>query len=275
MKRFNIRTLERLSGVRPGTIRIWELRYGLLRPGRNAGGQRLYTIDEARLLMEVALLCREGGRISALAQLTESERQQRLDRLTDREAVLEAARTRLISALYRFEHGWFEQVLHDMTRRFDATVASALLLKVLELTGIGATRTPDAAEQWALARVRQWLYAQLEATPLPGHGERILLFLPPGGGAEELLLALTVRWRTEGLQAVWLGSGVGLNTIGEYLHSQKTSVLCTVHPVKGLAELAMATGTLLCTLTGSARQTATLSAFERLAHSPFAMEKAR
>ena len=38
----NIAAISRRTGIAPDTLRKWELRYGVLRPVRTAGGQRRY-----------------------------------------------------------------------------------------------------------------------------------------------------------------------------------------------------------------------------------------
>lgn len=59
------------SGVPPSTLRAWERRYGILRPRRTAGGQRVYgPSDLARLRLLVAHQ-RAGLSISAAAKLVE------------------------------------------------------------------------------------------------------------------------------------------------------------------------------------------------------------
>src|SRR5690242_14848728 len=49
--------LSRRTGVTPELLRVWENRYGLLRPSRSAGGFRLYSAaDEARIHLMTRLI---------------------------------------------------------------------------------------------------------------------------------------------------------------------------------------------------------------------------
>lgn len=48
MKSFTINDLERFSGVKAHTLRVWERRYSLLQPHRTAGNFRFYTLDELK-----------------------------------------------------------------------------------------------------------------------------------------------------------------------------------------------------------------------------------
>ena len=40
---YSIGAVERMLGIPAATVRNWEDRYGLVRPGRSGGGHRLYT----------------------------------------------------------------------------------------------------------------------------------------------------------------------------------------------------------------------------------------
>ncbi|MBX3470311.1 MAG: MerR family transcriptional regulator [Planctomycetes bacterium] len=62
-------TLARLTGLSPILLRAWERRYDLLRPERTAGGHRLYTDDDLRLLRRVQELLGQGRSIGEVAAL--------------------------------------------------------------------------------------------------------------------------------------------------------------------------------------------------------------
>lgn len=65
---FPISAVSRLSGVPAETIRIWERRYGFLRPARSEGGHRLYDEDGVRVLRAVRILQEHGSRVGSLKQ---------------------------------------------------------------------------------------------------------------------------------------------------------------------------------------------------------------
>ena len=52
----------RLTGLRPGTLRNWEERYGLLDPARTPGGTRLYSQEDVRRVREIQALLRRNGK---------------------------------------------------------------------------------------------------------------------------------------------------------------------------------------------------------------------
>jgi DICT domain-containing protein len=55
-------------GVRPGTLRMWESRYGFPRPARSSGGHRRYTEREAELVRHVVALRARGMSVAAAVE---------------------------------------------------------------------------------------------------------------------------------------------------------------------------------------------------------------
>jgi DNA-binding transcriptional MerR regulator len=62
-------TLAELTGLSPILLRAWERRHDLLCPERTAGGHRLYTEDDLRVLRRVQELLAEGRSIGEVAAL--------------------------------------------------------------------------------------------------------------------------------------------------------------------------------------------------------------
>jgi DNA-binding transcriptional MerR regulator len=58
-----------LFRIKAHTIRIWEQRYNLFNPGRTDGNIRYYSLNEVRLLIDIALLLQYGHKISRLAKM--------------------------------------------------------------------------------------------------------------------------------------------------------------------------------------------------------------
>lgn len=70
---YSIRDLESLSGIKAHTIRIWEQRYGILNASRTETNIRYYSELELKYLMSLALLNRNGYKISKLAKMTHEQ----------------------------------------------------------------------------------------------------------------------------------------------------------------------------------------------------------
>jgi len=67
--KFLIGAVARQSGVKPALIRMWEKRYGVVEPVRSAGGQRLYSREDAEKLKWLYLATQVGHSIGQIAHL--------------------------------------------------------------------------------------------------------------------------------------------------------------------------------------------------------------
>jgi DNA-binding transcriptional MerR regulator len=70
--RHPMRLVTRRTGLTAARLRIWERRYGVVRPGRTGGGQRLYSDDA---IARLALLARATDAGHALPQIARLSRE--------------------------------------------------------------------------------------------------------------------------------------------------------------------------------------------------------
>ena len=80
---YSIRELEKLSGIKAHTIRIWEKRYNLVFPHRTQTNIRYYTDYDLKKILNVAVLNRHGIKISNIARLDESELKEEIIRVSN------------------------------------------------------------------------------------------------------------------------------------------------------------------------------------------------
>jgi len=64
---YSIGTVARLTGIKPGTLRIWDRRYGLGASQKSDSGRRLYSQTDLEHLQIIARLVRQGFRIGDIA----------------------------------------------------------------------------------------------------------------------------------------------------------------------------------------------------------------
>ena len=70
---FNLKSVLRLTGLNPDTIRAWEKRYEAVKPQRTDTGRRMYTQQEVNRLKLLAELTTSGHSISSVANLTDDK----------------------------------------------------------------------------------------------------------------------------------------------------------------------------------------------------------
>jgi DNA-binding transcriptional MerR regulator len=70
---YAIKDLERLSGVKAHTLRVWEQRYGILKPKRSDTNIRYYSSEDLKRILNISLLNSNGFKISKIATLPDDE----------------------------------------------------------------------------------------------------------------------------------------------------------------------------------------------------------
>ena len=73
MSIYSIADLEKLSGIKAHTLRIWEKRYNIVEPNRTDTNIRFYNDYQLRKILNVSFLINQGFKISKIAKLDESK----------------------------------------------------------------------------------------------------------------------------------------------------------------------------------------------------------
>ncbi len=75
---YRIGVVSRLTGIPPVTIRMWERRYNVVEPDRSHGRNRLYSREDIVRLTLIKRLVDAGNAISTVANLSQTQLQERL-----------------------------------------------------------------------------------------------------------------------------------------------------------------------------------------------------
>ncbi|MBK7937447.1 MAG: MerR family transcriptional regulator [Lewinellaceae bacterium] len=116
---YSIRDLEKLTGIKAHTIRIWEQRYGLVVPARTDTNIRYYTDENLRLLFNVALLNRNGYKISKLAKMTPEEIAERVADISENSGSQNTQIDALTLAMIDLDEATFDRIFPLMPGNTD------------------------------------------------------------------------------------------------------------------------------------------------------------
>ncbi len=215
---YSIRDLERLTGIKAHTIRIWEQRYRLIVPHRTDTNIRYYTDEELRLLFNIALLNRNGYKISKLAGMQQdkinslvseisennSSHNSQIDALTLAMIDMDEASFERIFSTYVWENG-FEQTMLELVYPFLDK------LNVLWLTN----SVSPAHEKFITNLIRRKLMAAIDKEPVGNQQETntFVLYTPEGESQELILLFIQYLLRTRHQRVVYLGVNTTLSEL--------------------------------------------------------------
>jgi MerR family transcriptional regulator, light-induced transcriptional regulator len=205
--------LSRATGVRPELLRVWERRYGLLRPARTPGGFREYSADDRRRVERMTELLAAGYPAAAAARLAEAAHAAG--------PVPAGVPERMVAELRRAARAYDEvaanAVLDEALGRFTVeTVIEGLVMPFLRDLGTGweAGEVSIGQEHFATALVRGRLLGLARSWGM-GSGPRAILACPPGEQHDLGLIAFGLALREHGWRITLLGANTPLTTLAE------------------------------------------------------------
>ncbi len=213
IQRFHIRDLEEFSGVKAHTIRMWEKRYGLLRPDRTDTNIRTYGLDELKAILNVAFLNRHGHKISRIAAMSAMDRELLVRETARTDGAEGASIEQLKLAMLGFDEILFDSVStkYRELNGFRALVEQ-VYVPLLEHIGIlwQANTICPAQEHFVSNIIRHKIIVATDALPQHGVGEGSthVLYLPENEIHELGLLYLNYLLRAKGRRTIYLGQSV-------------------------------------------------------------------
>lgn len=213
--------IERALGIPAATVRAWERRYGVPRPGRSSGRHRLYSEEDLSLLRWLVARQQEGMSISRAVAAWKHQAARATppaDRLAggpEAAQGLERLRSDWVEACLRYDRALAEAILSQAFALYPAReVCVELLLGGISRIGEGWFRGEATVHQEHFASaIASHQVERLIAATAPWRKERILLACPPGELHAFALLFLALLLRQRGLQTVLLGASVPLERL--------------------------------------------------------------
>lgn len=220
MALYTIKDLERLSGVKAHTIRIWEKRYGIITPNRTDTNIRRYDDEDLRSILNIAILRDNGYKISEIANLNNKELSEHVLSFSTNPRHYSTQINNLILAMIELDDRKFDKIITNSTVRlgFEETVLHVVypfLEKIGILWQIGSINA--AQEHFVTNLMRQKLLVALDGQMSGSHPEskRFLLFLPETEYHELGLLFFAYVVRKNGHKIIYLGQSVPMEDVLE------------------------------------------------------------
>lgn len=246
MSTYSIKELEKLSGIKAHTIRIWEQRYGLLKPQRTKTKIRVYDDEELKHLLNVSLLLKKGFKISKISKLKAAEINKYLLTLYTikaNDALIEDKINGLVIAMIELNAELFEQIFDSAVKGFGfKDTMLKLIYPFLQRIGIlwSIGDINPAQEHFISNLIRQKIVSAINSLPRAVSKKRFLLYLPEGETHEIGLLMACYLLRQAGHHVIYLGQSVPIKAIeGVYKTHPLSGILLfvtTTQPTKQLEQ---------------------------------------
>ena len=214
---YTIKDLERLSGIKAHTIRIWEQRFSLLSPLRSDTNIRNYSDEDLKKILNIAILLENNCKISKIAKLSTDEIKKEVIELEINSEGLVLHKIlidKLIKVTIDFNEKGFDEIFANCVLKFgvENTIVDVVYPFLIK---IGVLWTVDdiypAQEHFVIELIKKKLFVAIDGLFQDfddNTKEVALLFLPEWEHHEIGLLLAYYLLKKQGKKVIYLGPSV-------------------------------------------------------------------
>jgi len=232
MSTYSIKDIEKFTGIKAHTIRIWEKRYRVIDPERTDTNIRYYSDADLKKLLNISILNRNGFKISDIVWMGEDELSEKVLQVTQRIYDADTQLEGLVVAMIELDELKFDKLLSSSIIKFGFEQAVLQVIypffeRVGLLWQVGSIS--PAQEHFMSNLIRQKLIVAIDglAMGIANDSKTFLLFLPEGEWHEIGLLFSCYILRKRGYKVVYLGQSVPYDNLKEVVNLRNCNVLLT------------------------------------------------
>jgi DNA-binding transcriptional MerR regulator len=232
MDRYTLSDLEKLTGIKSGTIRIWERRYRIIKPHRTETNRRWYDDDDLRRIINISILYRDGIKISKIATFSGSEIEDKVFALTHETTNKDNQIDSLIIAMIGFNENVVNEILlrSIIDSGFENTFTEVVFPFLKRVGIMWQTGSVNIGAEHFISNIfRKRLIAAIDSlSPAVIHDrKKVVLFLPENELHELGLLFYTYIIKSLGHEVLYLGQSTPLNAIADVVELWHPEYLVT------------------------------------------------
>lgn len=230
---YSISDLEKLSGIKAHTIRIWEQRYAIIQPQRTKTNIRYYQDQDLKLLLNIALLNKNGIKISKIAKMSEQEISEKVSAISEVNFEYGTQLDALTISMIEMDEFKFDRIISTNIQQlgFERTMLEIIYpfldkLSVLWLTG----SISPVQENFMSYLIRQKLIVAINELPLTQSNQtkKFILYLPEGERQELSLLFMTYLLKSRKHHVIYLGQEISISDLADACKIRNPDFLFTM-----------------------------------------------
>lgn len=233
MVNYSITDLEKITGIKAHTIRIWEKRYNVVTPERTSTNIRYYSDNDLKKLLNVSMLNRYGYRISSIVKMKDEELSKAVMEISESTGDHDIQIEHLVVAMMELNEEKFEKVLSNSLLKlgFEETI-TGIIYPFLEKIGVlwlVGTINP-AQEHFIISLIRQKLIATIDGIIVnpAANQKKFVLFLPSNELHEISLLYYWYILKKLGHKVIYFGQSLPVQDLKGVVDIQSPDYLLTV-----------------------------------------------
>ena len=238
MNTHRIHRVAKLTGLSKDVIRVWERRFGLLKPTRGANRYRNYSDEDVGLLRFLKEQLDAGGSIGELSKFGREELLGRARASAPQVSFVENTFSRLLrellSTLNPFDRVTFEKRLNGAVAvvPFEEALHGILLPlqeQVGQLWHDGHLNV--AIEHYVTKQIQQKIFSAMNQLPVAEFGTKVVVACPPGEEHDIAALAVAYRCRVRGCRVYYLGANVPIASLTNLCKQVEPDLTIISHPL--------------------------------------------
>ena len=230
---YSISDLEKLSGIKAHTIRVWEQRYDIIQPKRTKTNIRYYQDEDLKLLLNIALLNKNGIKISKIAKMTSKEIAEKVAAISEINFEYGTQLDALTISMIEMDEFKFDRIISTNIQQlgFERTMLEIIYpfldkLSVLWLTG----SINPVQENFMSYLIRQKLIVAINNLPLlqSKDTKKFIIYLPEGESQELSLLFMCYLLKSRKNHVIYLGQEISIADLKDACKIQHPDYLFTM-----------------------------------------------
>ncbi|MEJ7766753.1 MAG: MerR family transcriptional regulator [Chitinophagaceae bacterium] len=226
MNNFTIKDIERLSGIKAHTLRIWEQRHGLCFCKRKESKHRYYDNEDLKEILRIAFLYHNGYKVSKIATLSKDQIKL-LSVTATLEGNFDIYINQMIESSIDFDQARFEKIIHHafLQLGFEKSVAKVLYPFMHKIGLLWITQHVIPAQEHFSSHLilKKILLAIDGLEEAVIKKDAVVLVYSPEKELHEIpLLVIQYILKKNGVSTVYFGPGIPVSELAYY---------CTHKPV--------------------------------------------
>ena len=229
---YSIKDLEKLCGIKAHTLRIWEQRYSLIQPQRTKTNIRYYQDSDLQFLLHIALLNRNGFKISKIAKMSNQEILERVAEISEIDIQSDNQLDALTLSMIEMDDSKFNRIVSTNINQigFEETITNVIYpflekLNVLWLTG----SIKPIQENFITLLIRQKIIAAIDQLPeAKSTDKKFIIYLPEGENDELSLQLMHYLLKKRNFKTTNLGKNISILDLIDAHHICKPDYIYTM-----------------------------------------------
>ena len=212
---YSIKDLEKLSGIKAHTLRVWEQRYDIIEPRRTKTNIRYYLDEDLKFILNIALLNKNGIKISKIAKMSKEEIAEKVAAISEINFEYGTQLDALTISMIEMDEYKFDRIVNTNIEQlgFERTMLEIIYpfldkLSVLWLTG----SINPVQENFMSYLIRQKIIVAIDNEPLVSgkHVDKFLIYLPEGEKQELSMLFMHYLLKSRRNRVIYIGQDITL-----------------------------------------------------------------